>query len=213
MNITFTFCPSLHTVPLSYPTIPSNISTAPEDTNHDDFFRDLFESNYQILGFQIVVLVITFLLILPLTFYFIEVPDAYWNSWFLPVFSQLLSFLLQYESHINRNGTLLTQLNCTLVKVSTLSSLLEDRISHYFYLWLIIDKQTVFTCYLLSIHWKVYLLILPSCWVMSWRCLTGMRIPLWICRGQNYSMQFFGMITVFIVAFQCLFHSVFLTFR
>ena len=118
MTITFTFCPSLHTVPLSYPTIPSNISTVPEDTNHDDFFRDLFESNYQILGFQIVILVITFLLILPLTFYFIEVPDAYWNSRFLPVFSQLLSFLLQYESHINRNGTLLTQLNCTLVKVS-----------------------------------------------------------------------------------------------
>ena len=73
MTITFTFCPSLHTVPLSYPTIPSNISTEPEYTNHDDFFRDLFESNYQILGFQTVVLVITFLLILPMTFYFIEV--------------------------------------------------------------------------------------------------------------------------------------------
>ena len=197
MTITFTFCPSLHTVPLSYPTIPSNISTEPEYTNHDDFFRDLFESNYQILGFQTVVLVITFLLILPMTFYFIEVTDAYWNSQFLPVFSQLISFLLQYESHINRNGTLLTQLNCTLVKVCTI----------FTYNWLLTKNSF----YLLLV--KVYLLILPSCWVMSWRCLTGMRIPLWICRGQNYLMSFLGMITIFIVAFQCLFHSVFLTFR
>ena len=97
----FTLCPNLQN------------STLPEEINNQDFFADLFHVHWGILGFQIVFLVLT-VLILPLTICFIEVlifVIFYLLIYYIPY------FFLKYENYISRTGTLLTQLNCTLTKV------------------------------------------------------------------------------------------------
>ena len=80
----FTFCPNLN-----------SSTTLMEDINGKDFFTDLFAAHWEILGFQIAFLVVTFVLILPLTFCFIEVmrlfnwliiQSAYSNCSFLELF-------------------------------------------------------------------------------------------------------------------------------
>ena len=77
----FTFCPNL-----------STSTTLLEDINSNDFFVDLFEAHWEILGFQIAFLVVTFVLILPLTFCFIEVNEI----------SQLVDYLILFEFLISR---------------------------------------------------------------------------------------------------------------
>ena len=62
MTKNFTFCPNLN-----------SSKTLTENVNGKDFFTDLFVANWEILGFQIAFLVVTFVLIVPLTFCFIEV--------------------------------------------------------------------------------------------------------------------------------------------
>ena len=62
MTKNFTFCPNLN-----------SSTTLAEDINGKDFFTDLFAVHWEILGFQIAFLAVTFVLILPLTFCFIEV--------------------------------------------------------------------------------------------------------------------------------------------
>ena len=59
MNKNFTFCP--------------NSSKLSQEVNELDFFANLFEAHWEIFGFQVVFLAVTFGLILPLTFAYIEV--------------------------------------------------------------------------------------------------------------------------------------------
>ena len=110
----FTFCPARIS---NHSKVPEDIESLSEEIDFDhDFFADLFESNWEIFGVQILCLVVTFVLILPLTVCFIEVLKlkiSVYHDFYNPLFW----FSLQFEIYYNRNGTLLTQLNCTLAKV------------------------------------------------------------------------------------------------
>ena len=109
----FTFCPARIS---NHSKVPEDIESLSEEIDFDhDFFADLFESNWEIFGVQILCLMITFVLILPLTVCFIEVKLKI--IVYCDFYNTLFWFSLQFEINYNRNGTLLMQLNCTLAKV------------------------------------------------------------------------------------------------
>ena len=53
--------------------VSNKTSLSPEEKDNNDFFAELFASNWEIMGFQIVSLVMIFVIILPLTLFLIEV--------------------------------------------------------------------------------------------------------------------------------------------